>query len=422
MGIRGQLALFVSGLLAVSLVSLALLAAERERRERIEEVRLRYERVLAAIGVTAGVYLAQNDMAGLDTLVAHLSDRGVDPDLEEMAVLDSEGRIVAHSEPTRFGTLAKDPLSRRAVAGDGFAWELGDERLRISAPSTSGLRWGTVTAQLSLERLHAQVASSRRTWLWTALALAQFLGVALVIGLNRLVIRPVRVLQETTRTLGEGKLGVLVPPLYGKELGELGESVNRMARALKAQRDNLEAAVEERTRELRDANVRLEKLAITDGLTGAFNHRRFQEALAQEVMRSARTSRNLSVLMVDVDHFKRFNDTHGHPAGDELLRRLSATLGNGLRVTDLLARYGGEEFAILLPETGREEAFQVAERLRDSVERELGDQSRVTVSIGVATSGTDGEGSQAVLSAADRALYEAKRRGRNQVVAAGGDG
>jgi diguanylate cyclase (GGDEF)-like protein len=127
--------------------------------------------------------------------------------------------------------------------------------------------------------------------------------------------------------------------------------------------------------------------------------------------------------MIDVDFFKRVNDSMGHPAGDQLLRQLAQVLGTDLRQTDLLARYGGEEFGVLLPETTKSEALQVGERMRQAVEERLnaGGQTwpaRVTVSIGVATFPEDGRDAEQVLLAADQALYLAKRQGRNRVVGA----
>jgi diguanylate cyclase (GGDEF)-like protein len=218
----------------------------------------------------------------------------------------------------------------------------------------------------------------------------------------------------------EGALHVRAPQLRGREMADLSENINRMATALQAQRDNLEHAVEERTKELQELNVRLERLAVTDGLTGVYNHRRFQEQLAAELLRSGRSGRPMSVLMVDVDWFKRVNDAMGHPAGDELLRRLAVVLGTGLRATDLLARYGGEEFAVILPETPRSEATAVAERMRSAVEEQVNAGSRwtqkVTVSIGVATWPENGKTAQTLLVAADEAMYAAKHGGRNQVV------
>lgn len=423
MGIRGQLALLVPGVVFVGLVGLAFAAAEYRRRDEMEDMRLRSVRVLEAVGVPVAVNVAENDMAGLDTLIAHMSQDGRYPDLIELSVLDDEARVLAHSMPERFNTLETDAFSATAVRSDGPVWRREGDRLRIAVPAMSGLRWATVTATFSLARLEAQVAAERMRWLFAAGGVSGLLALAMFLALDRLVVRPVRRLQRVARRMGEGDLDARVPALRGTELSELSETFNRMAAALKEQRETLERTVEQRTAELRQANQRLEKLAVTDGLTGVFNHRRFQEALAQEVLRSARNGRPMSVLMCDVDHFKRFNDSLGHPAGDELLRQLAAVLQGELRATDLLARYGGEEFAILLPETDKDEAVRVAERLRGAVESKLDPTERfgqkVSISIGVATWQVDGQGPQALLSAADRALYAAKSRGRNRVVAAG---
>jgi predicted signal transduction protein with EAL and GGDEF domain len=178
-----------------------------------------------------------------------------------------------------------------------------------------------------------------------AFAVWLVLGLTLFLGINRLVVSPLKSLQHAMRKMGEGKLTTRATPQGSKELQELAEVVNGMAEKLAFERDNLEAAVKARTTELQEANDRLEKLAVTDGLTGLYNHRRFQEALSAELKRSERTGRPMSVLMWDVDLFKRVNDSMGHPRGDELLRMLAQVLSTAKRQTDLLARYGGEVFA-----------------------------------------------------------------------------
>ncbi|MFZ5471891.1 MAG: diguanylate cyclase [Myxococcota bacterium] len=420
MGIRGQLALLVPGVVALSLMGLAFATAQQRRRAEIEEMRLRSERVLDAIGVTAAVHVAQNDMAGLDTLIAQVSENGRYPDLEEIAVLDVEGRVLAHSRPQLFNTLADDSFSHRAITSAAPLWERRGAVLRVAVPASSGLRWATVTATFSLLRVEQSVAAFRVRLMWTAVAVAALLGLGLFLALDRLVVRPLRVLQRMARRMGEGALDTRVPPLAGRELSELSETFNKMASALNEEHDNLERKVAARTAELEEANRQLEKLAVTDGLTSVYNHRRFQEVLAQEVSRSSRTKHPLSVLMIDVDHFKRFNDSMGHPAGDELLRHLASIFTTELRANDLLARYGGEEFAVILPETDKVEAVQVAERLRAAVDVQLNraEGPRVSVSIGVASYAQDGDAPRSLLTAADRALYAAKNRGRNRVVAA----
>jgi diguanylate cyclase (GGDEF)-like protein len=155
-----------------------------------------------------------------------------------------------------------------------------------------------------------------------------------------------------------------------------------------------------------------------DGLTGVANRRTFDARLAAEADRSVRSGRPLSVVLFDVDHFKRLNDLHGHQAGDEALQRVAATLSAGVRSIDLVARYGGEEFVVILPDTDLATAGQTAERLRRAVEA-LPTEPRVTASLGVAALPRSALDPTGVVAAADEALYEAKQGGRNRVVISG---
>lgn len=176
--------------------------------------------------------------------------------------------------------------------------------------------------------------------------------------------------------------------------------------------------------ELKQIRDHLARLASRDGLTGLYNRRHFDSALQQECDRVGRGFRPLSLLMIDVDHFKRYNDSMGHQAGDDCLRHVAAAIGQPLhRTTDLAARYGGEEFSVILPATGREDARRLAERIRQSVwaanlphpESPFG---RVSLSIGVATTPGDGRITPgALIAEADGHLYRAKEHGRNRTVA-----
>ena len=167
-------------------------------------------------------------------------------------------------------------------------------------------------------------------------------------------------------------------------------------------------------RDLEQANTHLQRLSMLDGLTGVPNRRRFDEALDVEWRRSIRSHAPLSLLMIDIDDFKPYNDAHGHQAGDEVLCRVGATLTESLqRAGDLVARYGGEEFAVLLPETDSAHARGLAEMLRERVAA----AAPVTISIGVATIIPDlCVTAFTLVSNADGALYEAKRAGRNRVM------
>lgn len=178
----------------------------------------------------------------------------------------------------------------------------------------------------------------------------------------------------------------------------------------------LENKVAARTSELADANRRLETMVHVDGLTGVSNRRRLDEYLPVVWQLCREQERPLSILLLDVDHFKQYNDTHGHLAGDQLLQQIAQRLQHGLRRTeDLLARYGGEEFLVMLPGADAEVAHATGESMRAAVaESELG----VTISIGTCSRVPDGVGSpQAMVADADAALYRAKREGRNRVCA-----
>jgi diguanylate cyclase (GGDEF)-like protein len=170
------------------------------------------------------------------------------------------------------------------------------------------------------------------------------------------------------------------------------------------------------------AEEKLEELATTDALTGLRNRRRFDAAIESEWRRAARQKRPIAILMIDADHFKTFNDTYGHQAGDEVLIGIAICISDSVkRAGDCAARYGGEEFAVLLPELSPKEAYVVAETIRMKVEQWCGEAAITTVSIGVASAVPDSNSEwTSIVQAADRALYAAKANGRNRTVLATG--
>jgi diguanylate cyclase (GGDEF)-like protein len=178
------------------------------------------------------------------------------------------------------------------------------------------------------------------------------------------------------------------------------------------------ASYYEQSRELR-------KISITDSLTGLLNRRYFQERLAEEVDRSARHGHPLSLMMIDIDHFKIYNDTNGHPAGDKALVMVGRALRGNIRVIDVVSRFGGEEFSIILPETRKQEALEIGERIRKEVEdlyfpgEESLPSKRLTISLGVAGFPEDARDLKTFIQRADRALYHAKAQGRNSIIAYG---
>lgn len=179
--------------------------------------------------------------------------------------------------------------------------------------------------------------------------------------------------------------------------------------------------------ELGTLNIKFRELAIRDGLTGLFNHRHAQEKLSEEFDRAREFGRDLSVIFMDLDNFKYFNDTHGHQAGDEILELLCTLMTSVTRDSDVLARWGGEEFIIVAPETNKNQACALAERIRAKVaeydfphasEQPLGSMS---ISVGVATTSDDVVDVEALVKRADDGAYFAKSRGRNRTVFCSGE-
>lgn len=193
------------------------------------------------------------------------------------------------------------------------------------------------------------------------------------------------------------------------------------------QRDEAYRALRESQRQLMRSNLELQRLAKFDALTGLSNRRNFDEYLAAEWLRAVRTSQPLSMLMIDVDHFKEYNDNFGHPAGDTVLRTVADAIQRSCqRATDFAARFGGEEFVVVLGATSFAGCRSIAEQLRQAIEdlripaRRSAVGASVTVSIGAASLRPQpGQSMASLVDAADKALYEAKKAGRNQVAVGG---
>jgi len=229
-------------------------------------------------------------------------------------------------------------------------------------------------------------------------------------------------LDNAVATLKAGAFDYIFKPF--EDLDVITQVIHRGLERIQMLHENRQLIenLEENNQIIERANEELKELVIRDGLTNLFNHRYFMEVLDKEMDRAVRYERALCLIMLDVDNFKEFNDTHGHPAGDGVLKIIADLFDSRLRSVDIPARYGGEEFSIILPETDLKGGRIVADEIRAMVEnypfegRETQPLGKITISAGVAEFSDYAEESSVFLKRADDALYRAKGEGRNQVI------
>ncbi|MES2564441.1 MAG: diguanylate cyclase [Pseudomonadota bacterium] len=244
-------------------------------------------------------------------------------------------------------------------------------------------------------------------------AVMGLLLVAAWYGVGRFVLMPLRVLLDTTRRVQEGDYAARTNlPRGREELSQLGSALDEMAARLEAKDAELQRVLAE-----------LREQAMTDPLTGLYNRRYFSDALNRELAKASRTGGPVSVILMDLDLFKKVNDTWGHAAGDAVLKAVGALIRKGVRGSDIAARHGGEEFAMLMPQTSGAVVVQRAEAMRREIEAMevafVGENLRVSASFGVAEGGAHTASPADLMTAVDEALYAAKAAGRNQVVLSG---
>lgn len=422
------------GVTILAMVLLGVLMFRAHRATVLAEAELRARAFLSMLSVASTGPLAAGRIEDLDGMLARLIERNLeDLDIRFVVILDAQRRVIGHTDPSQYGRRLSEGFYADASEADSPRVREDGDVLLVSAPvftavpGQPGIRWGTTVAGVGLERVRADLLGL----FWRAvLTILIVVAIAtLIVGsrLERLVLRPVRRLTEATRSFAAGDRAARAMVAGDDELADLAGTFNHMAGQIALHTHRLEEEIRARTRDLEEANRRLEALAVTDPLTGLYNRRHFEHVLSLEVRRAQRMGTRLSLLMMDVDHFKRYNDTHGHPAGDEVLRALGRLVRERVRSTDVACRYGGEEFTVILPGTSRTDAMVLANDLRLNVEAYPFENEatqpggRLTISIGVATYPADASDEVALVRAADQALYRAKENGRNRVEVAQAD-
>ena len=338
--------------------------------------------------------------------VADLLQRLSPHDSGDIAVLTDQGKLIIRSRVssaelmrTKLPEAITGPLFDRE--GQTVSYKRADGREVMGAlRRVPRLRWAAVA---EVPREEGRVDRLRSS---TGLLIAALLAIVGLLAwiLASLTARPLGRLTAAAAKVAAGDLTIELPAGGIGEVGYLTRVFNTLVARLRE----------------RESQAELERLSVTDALTGLYNRRHLMGTLASEVQRSRRLRRPVSVLLADVDHFKQYNDTHGHPAGDVALAKIADILRKTTRGVDCVARYGGEEFLVLLLETTVATAAIVAERIRAQVAAEEFAGGMITVSIGVAECPSHGDTPESLIESADAALYEAKDGGRNRVISAGG--
>ena len=325
-------------------------------------------------------------------------------DSGQVYLIGSNANVITSAQASP-GTGMAQSLTKEAMArlseqeGTAVEYQNYDGRDVVGTLKTvPGLGW-SVVAEIPSTEAFRQVNRLRNLTILMVLALVVGVGlIAWLLGL--LIVRPLTRLAQGAAEVATGSLAVDLPEVGGGEVGDLTKVFNNMVDRLRESREELE------------------RLSTLDGLTGLSNRRHLLSRLALESSRAKRGHHSFAVLMVDVDHFKAYNDSYGHLAGDEVLVRVAEILRESTREVDCAARYGGEEFLVLLTETGMAGAFEVAERVRARLATETFAGGTITLSVGVASYPEFGESPEAVIMSADVALYQAKHQGRDRVVMA----
>jgi diguanylate cyclase (GGDEF)-like protein len=356
------------------------------------------------IGVAGGVFLggitARVSLKSLGETLKHFAPGATG----QVYLMKEDGSLIVSSResPTAAAMLQHSreaTLSHLENEGGTVAFtNLMGEEVLGSVRRIHGLDW-VVVAEMPFAEVFSQLGRLRNITLLIVaamLAVTGFLGYAL----GMFIVRPLDRLTRGAAKVASGDLDVDLPIATGGEVGYLTEVFNNMVARLRASRSELE------------------RLSVTDHLTGLNNRRRMMEALENEVRRSRRLKHTFTVLMADVDHFKQYNDAHGHPAGDEALKHVGALLCEVTQDVDFVARYGGEEFFILMPGLKASGAATVGEVIRSHLAQQRFGGRLITLSIGVAEFPAHADSAEALIAAADAALYEAKRAGRDRVAVA----
>jgi diguanylate cyclase (GGDEF)-like protein len=322
-----------------------------------------------------------------------------------------------------------DRLARMLSQGDGALTEriAGRQLLTAFHVATGhreyqGLNWIVIASQPTSVALAAAITSAQI--ILTIGGVMALVGISLAVLVSRRIARPIIQIAQEADRIGRAAGPTMLARRSGSaEVVQLSSALRSLLRRIGVAEERTKEAelrASENAMHLQEDLLKLQKLADTDFLTGLMNRRSFLSAAEDALQFSRRYKRQMATLMIDIDHFKKINDTHGHAAGDEAIKQIAGIIGRAIRTTDKAARFGGEEFVVLLREIDQQTALMLAERIRTTIEAttiqsEAGAIS-ATVSIGFALLDANDRDVQDMIERADQGLYVAKKTGRNRVV------
>ena len=370
---------------------------------------------LAKAAIVLAVPIRQAEGRFLGALSAKVNLRAVADTLARLApagageiyLMTEQGRLILSSRAssaelmrTNLPAAAFQPLLDQE--GTTVTYERDGREVVAILRRIPQLRWAAVV-EVPRAEAFAELARLRNGTISMLIVLLVAVGLV-AYGLGTLIARPLERLSSAAAKVTSGDLNAELPAGGSGEVGYLTRAIAHMVSRLRE----------------REGQSELERLSITDALTGLYNRRHLMGTLANEVQRSRRLRRTFSVLMADVDHFKPYNDTNGHLAGDAALVKVAEILRKATRGVDSVARYGGEEFLIMLLEAPLATAAIVGERIRARVASEPFEGGKVTMSIGIAEYPSHGDTPEELIASADAAMYRAKSQGRDRVIVASG--
>ena len=414
-GVRQKVLLILLSVLLIGLTVSGWLALKQEERDTLKEINQRGSDISRFVAKSLAYSVLGYDFHTLQLLIDEITFA---EDIGYAKVVNVRGNTMAEAGESGEG---KNPIL-----------VMFNQDIRLEEEIIGSLTLGLSTESI-LKRLESQKFAliKREAFVILMIALGEFLALSLFI------IRPVSVMSESlSDSIDEnGKIVGKVPVISEDEFGNLARQFNLLSSQLNDANSQLQSKIDladkqliqnnrqlvKQSEELQQLNVEFRKLSVTDSLTGLHNRRRCEELMKTEMQMSLRHGDTNSILVIDIDHFKKINDKFGHPGGDTVLKQVADNLKANLRKTDILCRVGGEEFVALCKRADKRAATAIGEKMRRDIEAKInriGDEKvSVTISVGIATTNemNVNQGSEELYREADAAVYHSKDSGRNQI-------